>query len=83
VQDGTITITYGNEANTQLTSTGAVLTLKPMVSLNSDVIWLCGWYDGAAIAGMTDPASGPSAGTPGAAGTDVEPKYLPQTCRAA
>ena len=77
VTNGTITITFGNDANSQLVSTGAILTLQPMVSANDDVIWLCGYYTGAAVVGMTDPASGAS--DPGA--TDVEPKYLPQSCR--
>ncbi len=77
VVDGTITITFGNEANAQLVASGADLTLKPMVSANDDVIWLCGYFEGTNVAGMTDPASGASA----AAATDVEPKYLPQSCR--
>ena len=77
VSNGTITITFGNDANAQLTSTGAILTLQPMVSANDDVIWLCGYYTGAGVVGMTDPASGPSDG----GASDVLPKYLPQSCR--
>lgn len=77
VSNGTITITFGNDANAQLTSTGATLTLQPMISANDDVIWLCGYYTGAAVVGMTDPAAGAS----DAGATDVLPKYLPQSCR--
>ena len=76
VSNGTITVTFGNDANAQLVSSGAVLTLQPMVSANDDVIWLCGYYTGAAVTGMTDPTSGPS----DAGATDVDPKYLPQSC---
>lgn len=77
VNNGTITITFGNDANTEMTTTGAILTLQPRISANNDVVWLCGYYTGAGVAGLTDPASGASdAGT-----TDVLPKYLPQSCR--
>jgi len=77
VTTGTITITYGNSANAKLVSSGPVLTLKPMVSTNDDVVWLCGYFVGTAITGMTDPVSGASA----AAATTVLPKYLPSSCR--
>jgi type IV pilus assembly protein PilA len=77
VSNGTITIVYGNDANDQLVSTGDTLTLQPRVSANDDVVWLCGYYTGADVAGLTDPASGAS----DAGATDVEPKYLPQSCR--
>jgi type IV pilus assembly protein PilA len=77
VANGTITITFGNEANAQLVASGPTLTLQPMISENSDVIWLCGYFAGTNIVGMTDPASGAS----DAGATDVEPKYLPQSCR--
>ncbi len=75
VTNGTIVITYGNDSNDNI-DTG-ILTLQPKISANNDVVWLCGYYVGTAIAGLTDPASGASdAGT-----TDLEPKYLPQSCR--
>jgi len=77
VLDGTITITFGNEANAQLVSSGPTLTMQPKVSANDDVIWLCGYFAGTNIVGMTAPASGDST----AGSTDVEPKYLPQSCR--
>ncbi|MCE7903089.1 MAG: pilin [Gammaproteobacteria bacterium PRO9] len=77
VSNGTITINFGNDANSEMTSTGAVLTLQPRISANNDVVWLCGYYTGANVAGLTDPASGAS----DAGATDVLPKYLPQSCR--
>ena len=77
VTNGTISITFGNDANDQLLATGALLTLQPKVSANDDVIWLCGWYTGAGVTGMTDPASGAS----DVIATDVLEKYLPSSCR--
>lgn len=77
MSNGTITITYGNDANQQMVDTGEVLTLQPRVSTNDDVVWLCGYYTGAAVTGLTDPASGAS----DAGATTVLPKYLPQSCR--
>ncbi len=77
VDNGTISITFGLDANAQLVSTGDLLVLKPMVSANDDVIWLCGNYTGVALTTMTDPASGPS----DTIATTVLEKYLPQSCR--
>ena len=74
VDDGTITITYGNDANA--TILGDLLSLKPMVSANNDVVWLCGYFTGSSSA-LIDPVAGPS----GLDQTDLDPKYLPQSCR--
>src|SRR5689334_3581097 len=48
VTNGLITITYGNDANDQLVSSGPALGLRPRISTNNDVVWLCGYYTGAA-----------------------------------
>ncbi|MBM4195959.1 MAG: prepilin-type N-terminal cleavage/methylation domain-containing protein [Gammaproteobacteria bacterium] len=77
VSNGTIIITYGNDANNELIASGPVLTLRPRISANNDVVWLCGYYTGAAVTGLTDPASGAS----DAGATDTLPQYLPQSCR--
>ena len=78
VTNGTISITFGEDANSQLTDTGALLTLTPKISDNNDVIWLCGYYTGAGItAGLNDPA----AGAADVIATDVQSKYLPSSCR--
>ena len=75
VTNGTIVITFGNDANDVIN--GSILTMQPRISANNDVVWLCGEYTGAGIAGLTDPASGASdAGT-----TDLDGKYMPQSCR--
>jgi type IV pilus assembly protein PilA len=72
VNNGTIEITYGNQANANIAT--KVLALRPRLSANDDVVWLCGANTGPA--NLTDPGT-PSANTT----TSVAPKYLPQSCR--
>jgi type IV pilus assembly protein PilA len=76
ITNGTITIAYGLQANASaLPGTANQLSLRPMVSANSDVIWICGY---AAIpAGAVDPVSGAS----GPLINTVAQKYLPSNCR--
>jgi type IV pilus assembly protein PilA len=76
VATGTITITYGNQANANLTA-APILSMRPRVSANGDVIWICGRHNVVGIAGITDPAV-PSSGDT----TSVLDKYLPSNCRA-
>jgi type IV pilus assembly protein PilA len=66
---GTIQITYGNQANSNIN--GKKLGLRPTTSNNGDVIWNCGYK---AEVGAATPAAGTN-------GTDVTPKYLPASCR--
>ena len=75
IDDGTINITYGLQANANLTA-APILSLKPLVSPNGDVIWICG--RAATPAGAVEAGSGASA----ASTTSVVAKYLPKTCRA-
>ena len=70
VVTGTIQITYGGQANTAIA--GSRLNLRPTLSNNKDVIWICGKH---AIVGNLVPPST-------ADGTTVLPKYLPSQCRA-
>ena len=72
---GTITITYGNDANATLLSTGFLLSIRPMVSANLDVIWVCG--SAAPPGGAVDTAPIAAA----ASLTTVLPKYMPSACR--
>ena len=72
VNDGGITITYGNEANSKIQ--GETVGLTPGNSVNGDVIWKCGragtpsgWEGGATSA--TE------------ASTSLAGKYLPSSCR--
>ncbi|MDF2466874.1 MAG: type pilus assembly protein PilA [Ramlibacter sp.] len=75
VSTGTINITYGAQANANIG--GDVLSLRPRVSANDDVIWLCGRNVGTGVSGLGDPSSGAS----GANITDIESKYVPASCR--
>jgi type IV pilus assembly protein PilA len=74
VTTGTIQIMYGVQSNTVIL--GMQVGMRPMISTNNDVIWVCGYH--VAPAGAGNPASGAS---PGNINT-VLPKYLPQNCRA-
>jgi type IV pilus assembly protein PilA len=74
---GTIDITYSSTAPFQANNNvnGQVLSLRPTVSTNGDVIWTCGKHT---IAGIDPPAPA----IPAAAdATTVTAKYLPSVCR--
>ncbi len=73
VTDGTIEITYGLQANTNIDS--ETLSLKPLVSGNDDVVWVCG------SASTPSGASEALSGNSGAVSTSVIDKYLPASCR--
>jgi type IV pilus assembly protein PilA len=78
VDKGTINITYGNQANKNISGANNKLSLVPKVSPNDDVIWLCGNNAGNNIVpAPVDPASG----GPGANSTNVSEKYVPASCR--
>jgi type IV pilus assembly protein PilA len=72
---GTLTATFGKQANSNIT--GKALALQPKISLNHDVIWLCGKRP--APSGAGDPSTASAAA---ASATTLVPKYLPATCRA-
>ena len=70
--DGTLTITYGNKANSNIA--GQTLQLTGCANGAGGVVWVCGNAAG--------PVGSTCAGaTPGAAGTTIAPKYLPGECR--
>ena len=68
---GNIIITYGNQANALLTA-APILNLRPGLSGNNDVVWVCG--RGATTGITTPPATADT--------TSVVNKYLPASCRA-
>ena len=79
VVDGTITITYGRDANTRIVA--ATLSLQPVVNENGDVVWVCGKAD--------DPLN-TYINSAGVAGTGVDSpdgtttlsdKHVPASCR--
>jgi type IV pilus assembly protein PilA len=74
ITNSNIVVTYGNQANTNIT--GKTLALAPYTDANNDIIWVCGNHN--------PPASGaslPSGVTTSLSNTTVIDKYLPQTCR--
>ncbi|MEZ5566293.1 MAG: pilin [Gammaproteobacteria bacterium] len=79
VDDGTINITYagatsGGQANDNID--GVILSLKPLVSANNDVIWVCG--NRAAPGGAAEAPTGNSGANTTTGGVD---KYFPSNCR--
>ncbi len=80
---GTIEITYagsvsGGQANAAID--GGLLLIQPYVSGNQDVIWRCGYADAPAQAGVVNTDAAGTASVDSFGGTDVLPKYLPQSC---
>jgi type IV pilus assembly protein PilA len=78
VVDGTITITYGNDANAAINqaSTGnSLLSFRPLVNANEDIVWVCG--NAANPLNAVELASGNS----GANQTTLVDKYVPSSCR--
>jgi len=79
VANGVITVTYGSEANVQITQAGTnTLTLTPYESIDLSVVWRCGYAPAPAAAALL----GTSAGAPTAyVAPGVLPQYLPAACR--
>jgi len=76
VDAGTITITYGKDANVAIN--GGFLSFRPLVNVNQDIVWVCGNADDPT--GTTDTPTG--GGASGANATDLLDKYVPSSCRA-
>lgn len=72
VDNGTITIVYGNEAEEELS--GEMLSFKPYVDNNSDIVWVCGY---ALYEGPVNPQYPGS----GANETTVAQDLLPKNCQ--
>lgn len=70
VASGSVVITYGNAANTNIA--GQRLVLLPGLASSGEVVWACA--NGALPEGA-HPGDGPS-------GSDLPDKYLPSACRA-
>jgi type IV pilus assembly protein PilA len=66
---GEILITYGLQANSKISN--AALAIRPGLSLNNDVIWVCG---------QAGTPSGTSAVTGAIGDTTVSVQYLPGSC---
>lgn len=70
VSAGSITVTYGNEANSRIA--GNTLGISPFTTLDDSVVWKCGLAQ--------DPPGNLMANAT-AANTNVEVQYLPASCR--
>ena len=73
VENGTLTAEFGNQANANIQD--GLLSLKPLVSPNNDVIWVCGTRE------LPSGADEASTGDSGEDQTDLLSKYLPANCR--
>ena len=82
VATGTITITYGNQANGRInvatTAANSTLSLKPYLSPNQDVVWVCGTAVVPPNVVDTDAANTASGAQ---SATLILPKYRPAACR--
>jgi type IV pilus assembly protein PilA len=76
IATGGITITYGAQANSNIG--GKTLGLTPLLSMNNDVVWVCGNHTAPTGATATGSSTTTAAAVPT---TSVLDKYLPQTCR--
>ncbi len=79
VSNGTITITYGKDANSKITD--ATMAIQPLVNENGDVVWMCGAAlqptgtyvnSGGQAGGGTDSDTGV---------TSLSDKHMPASCR--
>ena len=78
VTNGTITITYGRDANAAIQN--GTLAFQPFVNVNQDIVWRCGRADQPLNTDDT-PSGGTTPSDDGFAATDVLDKYLPSSCR--
>ena len=82
VNNGVVTVTFGNKANGAIS--GTTLSLTPYETVDRSVVWRCGYAT--APAGVTAPAllGTAAAGTIAAyVSGNINVKYLPANCRAA
>jgi type IV pilus assembly protein PilA len=77
VTNGTIEITYGNEANQQIA--GQTLALTPYESADLSVVWQCGDSPAPPNAALLGTDGGGVTAAVGA--TSLDDKYLPSSCR--
>ena len=81
VSNGTIVITYGNDANNAIKGANNTLALQPLASTNLDVIWKCGNRDVAAAGALALPPGGSVTSEDSAGLSLIEGKYRPSNCR--
>ena len=85
IANGTITITYGNEANQQIQ--GETLDITPWESADLSVIWQCGAADdpagATALLGTSGGGNAAGASSGGSLVDNGKQQYLPAACRPA
>jgi type IV pilus assembly protein PilA len=74
INTGSLQATFGKQANGNIN--GETLGLQPRLSLNGDVVWICGFRE--SPSGLTDPSA---AADSASSLTSLTPKYLPANCR--
>jgi type IV pilus assembly protein PilA len=79
VSNGLITVVYGLLANAAITGGQNTIQLQPFVSLNNDVVWVCG--EAAVPGGVNAVTASGSTSDPIVPGTLVLSKYRPSICR--
>ena len=77
INNGTIVLTYGGQANAAVAT--KTLSIRPAVSVNNDVVWVCG--DAALPAGANYTTAGTAPDTSTAWVSTVLNKYRPAVCR--
>ena len=77
VSDGSVTITFGNEANADIASD--TLTLTPYETIDGSIVWRCGYAPPPAGLNPMGTASGGTASSH--TNPTVESEYLPGSCR--
>ncbi len=79
VSNGTITVTYGDQANGRIA--GESLTIKPYMNDNFDIVWVCGNAPVPAGASITDVDAAGTASDPNAVSAGMLDKFMPKSCR--
>ena len=79
VANGTVTITYGNEANAVID--GETVSLTPYESVDLSVVWRCGSAPAPANTALLGTAGGGVTAAYAAPSAGMLPKYLPAACR--
>jgi len=77
IDNGTIVMTFGSQANQAIN--GKKLSIRPAVSVNNDVVWVCGTAQ--LPTGASYATSGTAADTSATGTNDVLNKYRPAACR--
>jgi type IV pilus assembly protein PilA len=80
VTNGTITITYGKDANQAILT--ETLAFQPFSNVNQDIVWRCGKADQPTDTIDTATPSSAVNSDDSVAGTSIIDKYLPSSCRA-